>query len=188
MQTEEAAAGRSRWGWGGKALNPTLHGWAGLGWPGAATPPSRRLVGVNQKGRVGKEVCGRAGRGKSSQSLARTDYRRRDTRPSSVAETQEQRAAPVRPERARPAALEKEGPPRRASVLLSPAGRDAGGCGLGGHEPGLSQMLDLLVEKRVGTTLVRNRILLLLGFENFLSLFLPLFFSLFFFNLSFLSL
>lgn len=26
LQTEEAAAGRNRWG---EALNPTLHGWAG---------------------------------------------------------------------------------------------------------------------------------------------------------------
>lgn len=64
-----------------------------------------------------------AGLGGEEQSVAR-QHRHccRDTRPSSVAETQEQRAAPVRPERARPAAVEKEGPPRCASVQLSPAG------------------------------------------------------------------
>lgn len=61
-------------------------------------------------------------------------------------------------------------------VSTAQPGRDAGGCGLGGHERDLSQMLDLLLEKRVGTTLVRNQILSLIRFENFLSLFLSSFF------------
>lgn len=67
-------------------------------------------------------------------------------------------------------------------VSTAQPGRDAGGCGLGGHERGLSQMLDLLLEKRVGTTLVRNQILSLIRFETFY----PFFFLPFFFNFSFL--
>lgn len=111
LQREEAAAARHRGrrrGVGG-TLNPA----ARLGRPGAATPPSRRLVGVNQTRQLVKSA---AGREEEERQCCR------DTRPSSVAETQEQRAAPVRPEPARPAAVEKEGQPRCASVLLSPAG------------------------------------------------------------------
>ena len=67
-------------------------------------------------------------------------------------------------------------------VSTAQPGRDAGGCGLGGHERGLSQMLDLLLEKRVGTTLVRNQILSLIRFETFYPFFFLPFFLIFFFS------
>ena len=44
---------------------------------------------------------------------------------------------------------------------LRPGG-DAEHCGLFRHERHLSQMLDICLEKRVGTTLVRNLILFLI--------------------------
>lgn len=102
LQREEAAVARSRGGGGGVEGSPEPRA-ARLGRPGAATPPSRRLVGVNQTRQwVEKSAAGRQGGGRA---VAR-EHRQccRDTRPSSVAETQEQRAAPVRPELARRAA------------------------------------------------------------------------------------